>query len=295
MYGCWLRFECVFVHLLALISFDRFLYIVFALRYRTWMNTKRAIFLTIVVSIIPIVLASTPLFGFGELGFSSYLGVCVFRWEGQREYVILIAAEALIPVVATIVFTLWAYIHVKRFLRRRYKRQASYSDSIETPADLTASAGKLERTLTQVFVLLLVSQAICFTPGILTAIIGFFVGYSNIPPAILLIDFVIIISNAAINPLIQSLVKTQIRQYLSMFVNALCCRRAHVFAGSSIDDSKETRIQMRDVSSKGTGVHVLRDVSQSQMESDACRQAYPEPERTPSVLYNIDLIGGTLV
>ena len=288
-------FLLISVHLLALISFDRFLYIVFALRYRTWMNTKRAIFLTIVVSIIPIFLASTPLFGFGELGFSSSLGVCIFRWEGQREYVILIAAEALIPVVATIVFTLWAYIYVRRFLRRRYIRQASYGDSTESPADLTASTGKLERTLTRVFVLLLVSQAICFTPGILTAIIGFFVGYSNIPSVILLIDFVIIISNAAINPLIQSLVKSRIRRYLSMFFNALCCRCTHVFAGSSIDDSKETSVQMRDVSSKGTGVHVLCDVSQSQMESDACRQAYPESERTPSVLYNIDLIGGTLV
>ena len=280
-------FLLVTVHLLALISFDRFLYIVFALRYRTWMTTKRAIFLTIAVSIVPILLASTPFFGFGELGFSTYLGFCVFRWEGQREYVILITAEALIPVVATIVFTLWTYIYVKRFLRRRHKKQVV---DMENLGDVTSKREKLERTLTQIFVLLLISQAICFTPGILTAIIGFFVGYFNIPPAILLIDFVIIISNAAINPLIQSLVKSHIRQYAYKFVNALCCCK-RLCDGATYDVASKETVEMRK-----TRVHnAVCDVSQSQVGNGACQQTCPEPQRSLSIRYNIDPIRGTLV
>lgn len=52
-------------------------------------------------------LASLPFFGFGELGFSPYIGVCTLRWEGEREYIVTIAVEALLPILGTIIFTLW--------------------------------------------------------------------------------------------------------------------------------------------------------------------------------------------
>lgn len=266
------------VHLLALISFDRFLYIVHALNYRKWMNPTRALCLTAVVLFVPIILASTPLFGFGRLGFSPNIGVCVFRWEGQRPYVLSVAAEALLPVGATIVFTMWTYIYVKRFLRRKHARQTSYT-STDDLENTTSRNKKVERTLTRTFTLLVISQAICFAPGIVTALVGFFVGYTRIPPEIFLIDFVIIISNAGVNPLMQSLSRTRIRHYLSYLIHLLThCQTKNVpVNGESSEETKcQTHYQMTTHTPSGTCQDV---VSLSGL----------------NMRYNIDPIEGTLV
>lgn len=261
------------VHLIALISFDRFLYIVHAFNYRKWMNPTRALCLTAVVLIVPLILASTPFFGFGKLEFSPIIGLCVFRWEGQRPYVLSVAAEALLPVGATIVFTMWTYIYVKRFLRRKHARQISH-----TLADDLGNASrnrKVERTLTRTFTLLVISQAICFAPGIITALVGFFVGYARIPSEIFLIDFVIIVSNAGVNPLMQSLSRTQIRRYLSFLIHLLtCCRKNLVPVKESSDEAKcQEHCQMTTQTSSGTSQEIM----------------------SLNIRYNIDPIRGTLV
>ena len=264
------------VHLLAVISFDRFLYIVHPLQYRKWMSVSRAICLAVVVSFIPIVLACLPFFGFGRLGYSPFIGACLFRWEGERPYVITIAVEALIPIVATVIFTLWTYIHAKRFLRRRHIRQKS----IDTSTIRNQSA---ERMLTRTFALLLVSQAVCFTPGILTAIVGFFIGYRNVPNALLITDLLIIVSSVAINPIIQSLSRTQIRQYLTSLFSI--CQRSKLVP--TVEPSIESNAQ----SNRTINVHPF--TSQSTM-SDGDNEATCKPDHL-TLNYDVDPINGTLV
>ena len=206
------------VHLLAVIAFDRYLFIVHPLKYRQWMSLPKAVCLVSLVSIVPLILASLPFFGFGRLGYSPVVGVCVFRWEGERPYVITVAAEAMLPIIATVVFTLWTYIHVKRFLNRRHIRQMSIDMT-------TVKNQRVQRTLTRTFVLLLISQAVCFTPGIITAFVGFFVEYRNIPSTVFVIDFLIIVSSVAINPIIQTLSRSNFRNYLTLLFHKLRCKQ----------------------------------------------------------------------
>ena len=268
------------VHLLAVISFDRFLYIVYPLKYRQWMTLPKAIILAVVASFIPIVLALLPFFGFGELGYSPFIAACLFRWEGERAYVITIAVEALIPIVATVVFTMWTYIYAKRFLRRRHFRQKSIDES-------TVRTQNAERTLTRTFALLLISQAICFAPGILTAFVGFFVGYINIPPSVLITDLLIIISSVAINPLIQSLSRTQIRHYLTPLLQ--CHRCTLVPTVREVEHSQQN----------GANIHTECTSNAVSIDhSDLCKaeqlQSGEVYNRTLKN-YDIDPIKGTLV
>ena len=291
------------VHLIALISFDRFLYIVYPLKYTQWMNSFRALCLTGIVSIVPLILASTPFFGFGEFGYSPFLGVCLFRWEGERPYVITVVAEVLIPIVATIVFTVWTYIHAKRYLRRRHMRQISYVASMESQGDISARNRKVSRALTRTFSLLLVSQAICFTPGILTAVIGFFVGFVNIPTAVFLIAFVIIISNAGINPIIQSLSRRQFRHYPYLLIRKLSCKSKSM--SNTENTIKEQDITDHTVAEHTIEEHTTDDIRLSPVTSTAtdfngrtnpCQEEHPDLHvSNVRTRYNIDPIGGTRV
>ena len=271
------------VHLLALISFDRFLYLVYPLKYRKWMNLPKAVCLGAIVSVPPLILASMPFFGFGKLGFSSIVGVCIFRWEGEREYVITVAIEALLPIIATIVFTLWTYIHAKRFLKRRHLRQTSYGVPKKSVVFVNKRNQRVDRALTQTFILLLVSQVVCFTPGILTALVGFFIGYQSIPSSILIIDFVIIISSVGINPVIQSLSRTQIRHYLtSLYIICNCTQRDPKFDGTTeITDDYNSHSSVANTN-QATEAH----------DDDALGEQLPRCTIPP---YNLDPIAGTLV
>lgn len=263
------------VHLLAVISFDRYLYIVHPLKYRKWMTFPKALCLVSLVSVVPLVLASLPFFGFGKLGYSPIVGVCVFRWEGQFPYVITVAVESMIPIVATVIFTLWTYIHIKRFLKRRHIRQMSIEAN-------TMKNQSVQRTLTRTFVLLLISQAVCFTPGIITAFVGLFVQYENIPRTVFIIDMIIIVSSVAINPIIQSLSRSNFRNYLTV-----CCKRRE---NPQIEQNVEDG---RTINGKA---HVEELSSTCIVDIQASRQTeHPTGDRTAATCYDIDPINGTLV
>ena len=295
------------VHLLALVSFDRFLYIVFAVKYEQWMKPWRALLLASIVSIVPLILASTPLYGFGELRYSDTLGVCTFGWIGQRVYVVVVGIEALLPITAIIVFTLWTWIYVKRFLKRRHKRQKQFTITQQDLFELNVKKQQLERTLTRVFSLLLVSQLVCFTPGILIVFAGFFVGYENIPPAIPLIGFVTIISNAAINPIIQSLTRRSIRRYPYYFIYILTC--GHFCAGVTQEESSDSQAPMQSQCqmTRLTSIELLsqdgdtsRVPAQSQMTVEIIAKEEGDTSTVPterrlSNAYAIDPVEGTLV
>lgn len=276
------------VHLLAVISFDRFLYIAYPLKYRKWMSIPRSLLLVAVVSLIPLILACMPLLGFGRLGYSPNVSGCTFRWEGERQYVILVVVEAMIPIIVTGVFTLLTFIHVKRFIKRRHIRQKS----IDMSTELNRS---VDRTLTRTFVLLLISQVGCFAPGIVTALIGIFIGFENIPVELYVTGFVIIVSSVAINPIIQATSRTRIRHYLAVFLLFIRCRKSQVTETVERSDevqemrTNEITLETRESYCNGNTVHTVGPEEIG---------TYPSFSSSPNRIiqkYDMDPINGTLV
>lgn len=176
------------------------------------------------------------------------------------------------------------YIHAKRFLKRRHIRHVSYGIPKESVHNVSVKNQKLNRTLTHTFLFLLVSQAVCFTPGIVTALVGFFIGYGNIPTPIYVIDFLIIVSSVAINPIIQSASRTQVRKYLAKLFNKLRCRLRNRHPQSfpeEIAESCEPQ-ETRVISSENVNGKQVDDLGLVEHTFHIRR-------------YEIDPIGGTLV
>ena len=198
------------VHILALIALDRFIYFVFALKYTQVLKQWVAWFLVFVVLIICIIISSTPFYGFGELSFYQKAGACLFRWRGSSnnyQYVIVYSVEMLIPISAIFTFTLITYCYIKQHLRRRTKRQSEW----------TSEENKIKPkvvVLNRIFALLLLTQVFCFGPALATVFIGAIVSFENVPDIVFLMDLVLVLSNAAINPIIQAVVWKQVRRVI---------------------------------------------------------------------------------
>ena len=224
-------FLSVSVHILALIAFDRFFYIVFAVKYRKYLKQWVAWLLVLFVFVICVIISSPPLYGFGELFFFQTAGACLFRWRGGSNYrfVLFYSVEVLIPILAIFLFTLITFCYIKRHLHKRNRRQLEW----------TTKDNKVKPKVTvlnRIFGLLLLTQIVCFGPALSTVLVGAIISFENVPDVVLLIDLILVLSNAAINPVVQAIVWKQVR-----IVICKCCKTKKMESPESSRDQMYNR------------------------------------------------------
>ena len=225
-------FLSVSVHILALIAFDRFFYIVFAVKYHKFLKQWIAWLLVLSVFFICVIISSPPLYGFGELFFFQTAGACLFRWRGSGsnyQYVLFYSVEVLIPISAIFLFTLITFCYIKRHLHKRNKRELEWTTKEHKVKPKVA-------VLNRIFGLLLITQIICFGPALSTVLVGAIISFENIPDVVLLIDLILVLSNGAINPVIQAIVWKQVRT-----VMCKCCKTTKMESPESSRDQMYNR------------------------------------------------------
>ena len=206
------------VYLLAIIAFDRFLYIVYSFRYNRLMKPWRAWLIVLCVWVVPVIISSTPFYGFGAFFYFPACGACLFRWRLERDYVIVFCVLMVIPVVFILVFTIITYFYVRKFLRGNLRKRGQWSVT-----SLDARKAK-ERNLTRLFAALVMTQLVCFSPALLTAFIGRIFSYDNVPNVVFLIDFILVLLNSAMNPIIQSFLRKPIRDAVMSVIKCPSCK-----------------------------------------------------------------------
>ena len=198
------------IHILMLISFDRCLTFVYVLKYDRVMTPLNAWLLTIATLIPSLVISTTPFYGLGRFFFSESFGGCVFDWG--FGFTGLYVGELFIVFVIMIVLSVITFIYIQHFLHKMQRRASQWS---RNSSIITDEHRLKQRAVTKIFLFLFLVQIICFGPGILIAISGFFVGFENIPSTVYLVGFVIVLFNPAINPILQSIFKKEVRETLS--------------------------------------------------------------------------------
>ena len=231
--------------ILALIAFDRFLIIVYSLNYERIMKPWRALALFGVVCIPPILVCIPPFFGFGAYGYSPFVGSCLFSWARQAPYVATYVVVALIPIVAASVFSLITYIYIRRFFNRQKRQASQWTLNIDK---VTETHKSRQTSLTRIFLALSATQAFCFLPPTISALVGVVVGAQNIPNAILVLSLLLIMSNAAINPIVQSIFRKEMRE---IFQKVKCCRRQKKIELNNGTSRRTTHTELRSTRNNG--------------------------------------------
>ena len=214
------------VNLLAAMAFDRFLAIAKPLHYSRYMTTFRAVVIVTVAFIYSIIPSMTPLFGFGVFFFEGRLGACLFRWTGQPFYVGFFVALLIIPIAIITVFTLITYWKIRSFLSRRFRHHTRrFSQRSELPRH-QRHYNKQQRNLLWLFSVLLVILAVCWLPGIATAIIGVIIGVNRAPGPLLFVALMLVLCNLAANPITHAIFCEDIRKtFSSIFNRVFFCQR----------------------------------------------------------------------
>lgn len=221
------------LHVLALLSFDRFLFIKYPLRYDKIL-TQKAVLITITVTcILCVLLALLPLFGIGEINFDHNTFSCSPRFDYMTEitkniyYMVLLIAEGVFPLSVLLVTNIWVLCIAHRHIRVIYRTKRSIKDATQRQVYHQTLKDKLNQQkfrkqlqLLRMFGVLFISHIIVWIPLIVRTIEAAAAGSDDFAP---LSDFVVITtitSPPVLHPLIEACFLPEIRNQL----HKGCCK-----------------------------------------------------------------------
>lgn len=213
-------------HTLALISFDRFLFIVKPLTYIRLMTPKVA--LLIIACLYPlIVLANvTPFFGFGSFEYARSTSSCLPLWSGNKGYVLYFSVASIVPYSTIVITSAWTFVHTRHFLhKRRESNRSTYPLHKEQERLRDSAYNHKVCNLIGIFGSLLISHLLSIAPYIIVSIVGFIIGYSEVPSPVYATALVLYLLNIITISLIQSYFRPELRKILIRIWRIMTCNR----------------------------------------------------------------------
>ena len=219
-------FGSLSIHLRALLSLDRFVFIRFALKYDKFATGKCYTVLCISLWLFCSILGILPLVGVGDLFYLVSASACILKIVGNNRvtfYNLFLAAEMTVPVTILMVTNIWILCIVQRQMKRLRLEMRSPETSQTFPAK--NSSLKKQWRLIKVFGAIWVATIISFLPFIVIAFGTAVVGRERFPDWTLLIAFLGVISFPVSHPLIEASLIPELRSYLISFLVKVSCLR----------------------------------------------------------------------
>ena len=229
-------FGNVNLHLLALLSLDRLLFIRFPLHYRRWVTVKITTIATILMWIFCIILCIPPLVGFGEIRYTSSISTCSLFLLGNSALTMNIYFEVFniveafaVPLLVIFVSNVWLICIVHKQLHKMYKTKKTKKDKDEESQyesdlrkKLKTSRNAKQLKLAKVFTAVLVTNVITWIPNVINIIhilILNYVGGIRTSSWLGVVAYLLFLSQVIVHPVLQTFLIPDVKNTL------LCCRR----------------------------------------------------------------------
>ena len=195
---------------LAIISFDRFLFIVKPHFHKRLMKPWTALAFTIAIWILAAILNSGPFVGLGEYEYDDTYGSCVPLWQGNEGYILFMLIISMISITIIVVTSIWTFCFTRKFI----------NDQSQVSGDSVYVSRK--KRLFGIFGSMLLVYGICFLPSIVSGGITTVVILPDPVYAVNLVTFQFI---TVASPLVQSYfrpdIKAAIISFFALFAPAL--------------------------------------------------------------------------
>ena len=185
---------------LALISVDRFLFIVKPFFHKKYIKPRTAVVTVLIVWISCAVLSTAPIFKIGIGQFAYSLGVCVPLFEGNPGFLAYGLSIFVSLISCIVITTILTYCYVSDFFTNDENRFTSSG---------TYTSTNSQRKLTGVFGILLIANAVCFFPSV---IVGALATALTLPLQLYAATYVCFMLATVANPLIQSFFRPDIKK-----------------------------------------------------------------------------------
>lgn len=201
-------------HTLALISVDRFLFIVKPLVYIKYMKLKTA--LAIIACLYPTLtlINSTPLFGLGHIKYSIRVSSCLPVWSGHTDYVIFFSVISIIPYSTILITSAWTFVHTNNFFIRRLKMSVNMQLTEEQKQSRHNAYNYRMCNLMGIFGALFIAHWLSLTPYVSVSVIGLFLGFDSIPNAVYATALCLYFLHTITVPQVQAYFRPELRKII---------------------------------------------------------------------------------
>ena len=226
----WLLY--ISVHLLALMSVDRLLYIVRPLHYDQTVTVPRVAVATVIIWLLCLFISILPLFEFGVISFSQIVGTCsliVYTESSQAfYYIIVLILEVTIPLAVLFTANIWLIIALcKESKRRLHLTQVSVSStfSVSHQVNQTAKSKYIQQQLriVRLFGLIFTSSIVSWIPIIGAIVTVGVIGSTATPSGVYSLIFLCFLSQSVIHPMLESCLIGNTKAIKKLLCQS-CCR-----------------------------------------------------------------------
>ncbi len=229
------------LHILALLSVDRYLFIKYPYKYHTIVSKTRVLMVAVTLWILCATIAICPLFGFGDVHYALSLATCKLKFYGETKlasniyYSMVVAIECLlVPLPILFIFNGLLIWTVQKHIRKVYITKKEIGCSHEELIrkilqDLEKSKFKKQRHLIQVFGGILLAYILTSLPTILYIFQVAITGGDDSHPAHSVFVFICILFSSVVHPTMQACIVPEIKKALPHF----CCAKIHCCNGIS--------------------------------------------------------------
>ncbi len=223
------------MHIIAIMSLDRLIYIKRPLQYDKWITIPRMAVILLVIWIFCLLLCIPPLFGFGVIGFSRVVGTCAPLFTTRSHlgpgyyYIGFLVLEVMIPLGVLVISNIWLLCFVRKGIKSRFEN--TYQEKGDARiSEVNKQAKKKyiaqQLRMVKVFGSIFVSNFVTWSPIVFVFIAMAAIGLSNVPPAALGIVFFCFLIQAVIHPMLESLLSARVRKIAKKIFCVRCMKKS---------------------------------------------------------------------
>ena len=199
------------------IAVNRYFSIVKRNLYVKYFSDRKTTYAIIIASwIVPVLVCSPPLFGWGSIDFSYELTDCTLRWnKNNMSYIAFLLTVA---IFITMIVIIYCYFSIFKFVRQS-SRQIQNHIQVENHSNQhVGMATNRETRIIKVFVAVVFVYTLCWTPACVVGICQIF-GHTA-PRFVHIIVYGMMFASSFCNPLIYGVYNPQFREAFRQMFNA---------------------------------------------------------------------------
>jgi len=214
------------LHILALLSVDRFVFVKYPFKYGCILSSKIVIGITLGLWVLCTAIAICPLFGFGDVEFGRSISTCKIKFYGRTgstdsiNYAIFLAVECLL-VPIPILFLTNGYIiwTVQKHLRKLYSTKKEIGCNQEEFVSIILkkfekSKYKKQLQLARVFGGIMLAHLFTWIPVVTYIFRAGVTGGEDFPVAERVVVYICIISFPVLHPMMEAWLLPEVRTFL---------------------------------------------------------------------------------
>ena len=216
----------------ALMSIERLIYIRWALQYHCIVKPWKVTLVVLLSWLLCIICTLPPLFGFGEMQFSTAIGICTIKFSGSTpisrntNYLVIMFIVIFIPIVVLVVTNFWVVCIAQKHLRNIYRQNKEKKGLAKNVfyQELKKKHTSVQINFIKIYMTIFITFIVTWTPTLVRLLAGMIAEDAEFTPGIRVggtLAYIALLSQVVVHPALLAMLIREVKEALFKHVTAI--------------------------------------------------------------------------